>query len=89
MTVVAVSYCGREERVVGADGADLERIDGVGQAAQHQLAHRAQRVGALLERDEVLELVEVRVVDHREDPVAAVDPAARGVVVGDVGETSS
>ena len=72
-----------EERKASSatDRAHLERVDGVGEAALHQLAHRVERLGSAVERDEVLQLVEVGVVDHREDAVAPVDAAAHGVVV--------
>ena len=79
---MAVPVVRRQVRLVGADRADLQREHRIRQAAEHQLAHRRQGVGTALERDEVLELVEVGVVEHRIDPVAAVGAAAGGVVVG-------
>src|SRR4051812_7883518 len=72
----------REERLLAADCSDLHRKDRRRQAPKHQLPHRRERLAAALERDEVLELVEVRLVHHRIDPVRRPDARARLVRVG-------
>ena len=69
MTVVAALVAVRVERLVAADRAHLHREHRRRQAAQHQLAHRRQRLPPALKQHEVLELVEVRLVDHRIDHV--------------------
>lgn len=63
------------------DRPHLHRENRDRQAAQHQLSHRPERFGGLLKRHEVLQLVEVGVIHHRVDAVAAVHAPAGGVAV--------
>ena len=73
----------REERLVAADGAHFHREDRGRKACEHELAHRCECVATTPVRDEVLELVEIRLVHHRIDHVRRPDAPVERVRVRD------
>ena len=81
ITVGVATVTMREERLVSGDALDFHRKHRHGQSRHHQFSHRGRGIAAVLERDEVLELVEVGLELHRIDRVRGTDPAMGLVVI--------